>query len=177
MRQFAQMSSDFLEAAKGRFPGEFLLERLAVALNAGTGQTAVSAAVLGLVLHLSILKPLEVEQFMYTLIASCFTLILGLLIFHIFSGFPILDAFLRVALISSCLGFGVLFSMVVYRLFFHRLRNFPGPIGAKISKFYSVFLAAKTVQYHKDVARMHEKYGDFIRTGMYLHYYDYMTES
>ncbi|OCL07514.1 putative benzoate 4-monooxygenase cytochrome P450, partial [Glonium stellatum] len=55
--------------------------------------------------------------------------------------------------------------IVVYRLFFHRLHKFPGPFGAKLTRFYAVSRASKNIQYHKEVAKMHEQYGDFIRTG------------
>ncbi|GME37966.1 cytochrome p450 [Neofusicoccum parvum] len=53
---------------------------------------------------------------------------------------------------------------IVYRLFFHRLRKFPGPVGAKISKFYSLWLS-RNIQYHFEVEKLHKKYGDVVRTG------------
>ncbi|KAF4545568.1 Cytochrome P450 [Lasiodiplodia theobromae] len=55
--------------------------------------------------------------------------------------------------------------MATYRLFFHRLRKFPGPFGAKLSRFYVTLTSAKKVQYHEEIKKWHEKYGDFIRTG------------
>jgi hypothetical protein len=32
-------------------------------------------------------------------------------------------------------------SIIAYRLFFHPLRRFPGPLAAKVSKIYNVFIA------------------------------------
>ncbi|EKG20298.1 Cytochrome P450 [Macrophomina phaseolina MS6] len=55
--------------------------------------------------------------------------------------------------------------MAVYRVFFHRLRHFPGPFGAKLSRFYSAYLAGKDIKYYKEIEKMHRKYGDFVRTG------------
>lgn len=160
------MALNTSECSGGHLPRDLISENLTSALTADVYQVAASATVLGLVFHLSILKPLEVEQFMYTLITSFFTLIVGLFALHAFNGSSLPDAILRVSTIAGGLAFGVLFSMIVYRLFFHRLRRFPGPLGARITKFYSASVAAKTVQYHKAVAQMHEEYGDFIRTGM-----------
>ncbi|KAF9632896.1 putative cytochrome p450 protein [Lasiodiplodia theobromae] len=55
-------------------------------------------------------------------------------------------------------------STVVYRLFFHRLRKFPGPFGAKVSKFYGWYMS-RNLQYHFEVEKLHKKYGDVVRTG------------
>ncbi|KAF2141924.1 uncharacterized protein K452DRAFT_249623, partial [Aplosporella prunicola CBS 121167] len=53
---------------------------------------------------------------------------------------------------------------LVYRAFFHRLRKFPGPFPAKLTKFYGVWLSRNN-QYHFEVEKLHEKYGDVLRTG------------
>ncbi|KAI4602498.1 hypothetical protein KJ359_009742 [Pestalotiopsis sp. 9143b] len=135
------------------------------AMTADISHVAASAAVLGVILHHSILRPLQVEEFMYTLI-TCLSLATGgLFSSYALSGSSIVQALIRVVLTMGGFIGGALVSMVIYRLFFHRLCKFPGPLGARVSKFYSASLAAKDVQYHKNVARMHEKYGDFIRTG------------
>lgn len=56
--------------------------------------------------------------------------------------------------------------MVIYRAFFHRIRHFPGPFWAGVSRFYAFGLAAKNLQYNVELQKLHEEYGDFIRTGM-----------
>lgn len=71
----------------------------------------------------------------------------------------------KALLVGVSFNTGLTLSIAVYRLFFHRLRNFPAPLGARLSRFYTVKLAAKNVQYNVEVAKMHEKCGDFIRTG------------
>lgn len=55
-------------------------------------------------------------------------------------------------------------SMIIYRLFFHPLRRFPGPPLAKVSKFYHVLCCWKQDN-HRVKARWHECYGDFVRIG------------
>lgn len=67
--------------------------------------------------------------------------------------------------LAFTLLFGVYASMLIYRVFFHRLGRFPGPFLARLSNFYIVSLAGKNMQEYKEVEKLHEKYGDFVRTG------------
>ena len=55
-------------------------------------------------------------------------------------------------------------SMVIYRVFFHRLHPFPGPRLARVSKFYHS-LCCYRMDNHKIRAGLHEQYGDFVRIG------------
>ena len=63
---------------------------------------------------------------------------------------------------------GLVASMVVYRGFFHRLCRFPGPFLARISKFYTVTTAAKSIQQHVNYSELHAQCGDFVRVGTWL---------
>ena len=56
-------------------------------------------------------------------------------------------------------------SMIIYRVFFHRLHHFPGPFLAKATKLYHLYLSAQKSENHKVVNSMHQKYGPFVRTG------------
>lgn len=58
-------------------------------------------------------------------------------------------------------------SMVVYRVFFHPLRRFPGPLAAKVSKFYGLY-NARNGQMHIEQNKLFKKYGDIVRIGMSL---------
>lgn len=64
---------------------------------------------------------------------------------------------------SAFLG-SLFFSIVIYRLLFHRIRKFPGPFWAKISKFYIAKHSADLKQ-HLHIKELHSKYGDWVRTG------------
>ncbi|KAH7077315.1 cytochrome P450 monooxygenase-like protein [Paraphoma chrysanthemicola] len=68
------------------------------------------------------------------------------------------------AALGSFLG-ALWVSMVTYRLFFHPLRHFPGPFGAKVSKFWHVKQVFPKLQNHRLLASLQKEYGDFVRTG------------
>ncbi|KAL2814652.1 benzoate 4-monooxygenase cytochrome P450 [Aspergillus granulosus] len=55
-------------------------------------------------------------------------------------------------------------SIVTYRLFFHRLRHFPGPLWARTSKIGHVW-KVRTSKNHFFLEKVYRKYGDFVRTG------------
>ena len=61
----------------------------------------------------------------------------------------------------------LLTSIAIYRKFFHRLRHFPGPSMASITKLWQT---TKTLdsQNHILLDNLYEKYGDFVRTGKIL---------
>ncbi|KAI1646748.1 cytochrome P450 [Daldinia loculata] len=120
---------------------------------------------LGVLFHLTIAQMGDVESFMYTLIAAMLFLMFGIVSISMLLGSSFLGASAGLCVLARTFNAGLFSSMVIYRLFFHRLRKFPGPFDLKISRFFSVLRVAKEVKYHNDVAKMHEKYGDFIRTG------------
>jgi hypothetical protein len=62
---------------------------------------------------------------------------------------------------------GLLGSMAIYRLFFHRLRSFPGPRLAVLSKLWHVWLCRDSKN-HRVLESWRQKYGTFVRTGQYL---------
>ncbi|KAJ5090124.1 hypothetical protein N7532_008808 [Penicillium argentinense] len=55
-------------------------------------------------------------------------------------------------------------SIIVYRVFFHRLRQFPGPKLACVTKLWHAW-HARHRQNYLVLGKLHETYGDFIRTG------------
>jgi hypothetical protein len=118
-----------------------------------------AAALLGVLFHLSI-RPIEFERIMYHFMVTSALAILGMV--HE-------PGILRAVLFATSFNTALLTSITAYRLAFHRCCRFPGPIGSKISKFYAAKLSAKSVQYYKELAKMHEQYGDFVRTGEPLH--------
>lgn len=60
---------------------------------------------------------------------------------------------------------GLFLSMGCYRLLFHRLRAFPGPRMAALSKLWHV-LQCLDSRNHLVLQRLHAQYGPFVRTGM-----------
>ena len=56
-------------------------------------------------------------------------------------------------------------SMAVYRVFFHRLRSFDGPLLWKISKPLGHVASTTKLDNYRIMERLHSQYGDFVRTG------------
>lgn len=142
------------------------LDGLKSALEADLFTTAASAAGLGLLFHQTVIRNVELDVYMYHFLFLFIVALAGLASTYLaLTDLTILQALSRVALVAISFDTGLFFSIGIYRLLFHRLRKFPGPLGAKLTRFYTVSKAAKNVQYYKEVEKMHEKYGDFIRTG------------
>lgn len=74
-------------------------------------------------------------------------------------------AFASVGLLCGVFLASLCASIVIYRLFFHQLRQFPGPILAKASKLWHV-MHCQDSKNHLLMDRLHQEYGDFVRTGM-----------
>ncbi|KAL0261367.1 hypothetical protein SLS55_002797 [Diplodia seriata] len=77
---------------------------------------------------------------------------------------PLVDTATTLAIVTFGFLLSLTVSTLVYRVFFHRLRKFPGPFAAKLSKFYSLYLS-RNLQYHFEAEKLHKKYGDVVRTG------------
>ncbi|PYI09740.1 cytochrome P450 [Aspergillus sclerotiicarbonarius CBS 121057] len=75
------------------------------------------------------------------------------------------EALVRVLQLDGALMTGLFGNIVLYRLFFHRLRNVPGPVGARISRFYAGYETWKHAQMHRHVQSLHQQYGDVVRIG------------
>ncbi|KEY67605.1 hypothetical protein S7711_08275 [Stachybotrys chartarum IBT 7711] len=67
-------------------------------------------------------------------------------------------------LTTSCFTIATLSSIAVYRLFFHRLSDFPGPALARVSKLWHT-VQCQDSRNHLVLDKLHQQYGDFVRTG------------
>lgn len=67
-------------------------------------------------------------------------------------------------ILTSAFFIGLWGSMTVYRVLFHRLRTFPGPFGARVSKLWHVAQLGKYDNY-KRLDKWHHQYGDYVRIG------------
>lgn len=80
--------------------------------------------------------------------------------FTLLSGIPLTT-------LVSITCFGVLaytFTLAVYRVYFHPLAKYPGPLLAKVTDLYQTYHALKGDR-HLDFWRCHEKYGNVVRFG------------
>jgi hypothetical protein len=126
--------------------------------QADVSHGAGAAVLFGILFHLSI-RRIEFEFVMYHFMA-----VSALTFFGMIYAFGLVKA----SLFAGSFNTGVLSSIAVYRLVFHRCRKFPGPLGAKLTRFYAAKLSAKDLMYYKELAKMHGQYGDFVRTGEQL---------
>ncbi|PWY96633.1 benzoate 4-monooxygenase cytochrome P450 [Aspergillus sclerotioniger CBS 115572] len=81
--------------------------------------------------------------------------------------FALLHAFLdSVIFLSIITGYlsALISSITIYRVFFHPLRRFPGPLGARITKLWHVWQVRDSRNY-RVLDDLHTQYGDFVRTG------------
>ena len=92
-------------------------------------------------------------------------LISGCLLYanHLFAGSPRASLFQTIYL-ATCYLSALFTSITVYRLIFHRLRYFPGPRLAAVSKLWHVW-KCRDSRGHLVLQAWHEKYGEFVRTG------------
>jgi hypothetical protein len=60
---------------------------------------------------------------------------------------------------------GLLLSLTIYRLCFHRCRIFPGPVAAKLTRFYASYLNAPGKRFNEKLKAIHSEYGDYARVG------------
>ncbi|KAF8861671.1 cytochrome P450 monooxygenase-like protein [Acephala macrosclerotiorum] len=56
-------------------------------------------------------------------------------------------------------------SILTYRVFFHPLKGFPGPLSAKLTKLAHVFRLLKKSDNYLQADRLHKKYGNIVRVG------------
>jgi len=129
-----------------------IMNRLA---EGDVGPKVIASVLMGLIFHQSI-RSIEFELFVAHFATASLLALLGC-IYTL--------GFWQAILLLVSFNASLLFSIATYRLFFHRLHSFPGPFGAKLSRFHATRLTAKNVQYYKELAKMHSQYGDFVRTG------------
>lgn len=142
------------------------------ALRADLVSATGSAALIAMTLHWCFLRVVTIENHLALLLWLYVLAICGISFAYIvLAELPVVSTFIRVGVISTSFNVSLMFSIGVYRLFFHRLRHFPGPFWSKLSRFSDLALAAKEVKYHREVKKMHDLYGDFIRTGKSTYYY------
>lgn len=130
------------------------------------GGTKTTAFAFGSLLHILVLKNIELDVYIPQFLIACVLSFIAICLAQIsIGGAQLLTAVWDVTSLATYLSVGIFTSMTIYRLFFHRIRRFRGPILARISRFYAFHLSGKNVQYHVELSKLHKQYGDFIRTG------------
>ncbi|KAH8728233.1 cytochrome P450 [Phaeosphaeriaceae sp. PMI808] len=85
------------------------------------------------------------------------------ILFPLGLNYSYLEALLQTNLLGSSLLGGLFSSMLSYRLLFHPLKSFPGPIGARISAFWISKESIPDMKFYHKLHKIHDHYGDFVR--------------
>ncbi|KAL1986813.1 hypothetical protein VTN96DRAFT_5466 [Rasamsonia emersonii] len=132
------------------------------------GRIAIISIILGHCFHLSI-RNVEIDFRIWSLLGLYATLWVVLTGLYVnVCDLRLLQAVRNASLCGLFFNIGLTASITIYRLFSHRTRHFQGPFGAKLSRFYAIWLSSKSTQYHFELRKLHEIYGDFVRTGRNL---------
>ncbi|PTB64968.1 cytochrome P450 [Trichoderma citrinoviride] len=127
---------------------------------------AIVSLVAGVTSHHLIFRRFEVDGYAWQLLFIFLGSSAVLIIAHIrIGGYSLILAICRALLVSNAYNAGVVVSSLTYRAFFHPLNRFPGPFMAKLSRFYAMRNAAKSLKAFEDIQRLHETYGDIVRVG------------
>ena len=129
---------------------------------------AASGLCVGMLSHLCILKmKVEVEHLIWHLLGSYVAVLSALIYVHVsLTNWSPFEAIGYTLLETASFNMGLIISIMVYRLYFHPLRRFPGPLLAKVSMLYVVWTVHKSgVRYHEVLNGWHRLYGDVVRVG------------
>lgn len=134
--------------------------------------SAITTFSFGVAVH-QIIRQFEIDSLQVETL-QIFVAVNGLVAFvswQTSTGDTLREDVLLVLWMNLCFFVGLFFSIALYRTYFHRLHNFPGPFCAKVTKFWAFRQAAKTVQWNETVRGLHRQFGDFVRIGLFVVHY------
>lgn len=138
-----------------------------------TSQLCCYAAATGLFSHLSYFihgeHHLKAPILFRIAILGPFLLSLGLLKF---ASLEAVQAGTVTAYLTVSYHAGLWISIILYRVLFHRLGRFPGPFMAKVTKLWNVSKIASRSDNFKFLDDLHREYGEFVRTGNIIVFYE-----
>jgi hypothetical protein len=97
---------------------------------------------------------------------SCFIVVGTLTGLTIGIGHSFIRALVETIVLAIALLSGLYASMITYRLLFHPLKAFPGPIAAKVTAFWVIKQNIPDLRFYKQLRQLHDHYGDFVRIRM-----------
>lgn len=126
----------------------------------------VQVWLLGVTIHLSLF--IRGEWHLLAPLVILLHVLVGLVLLAVYA--PIDDKcdFLNFTVGAGTLSFtyllGLFGSMATYRIFFHRLRKFPGPHAAALTKLWHVY-GCRNSRGYRQLHALQREYGRFVRTG------------
>lgn len=127
--------------------------------------SAILPFILGISMHHGVFIHGEWHHYAPSIVVGHFACFMLLLTFKVIHGPGIVvQAAVEAAVSASIYLFGLFLSIAVYRLFFHRLRAFPGSRLASLSKLWHVWMC-RTSKGHRVLESWQKQYGSIVRTG------------
>lgn len=122
-----------------------------------------ASSLAAVVFHLSTLR-YELDFYLFHL-AGLYITALVAIAWTLSYTFDAVFATLHTFLIAVSFDTVLAASILIHRIFFHRLGKFPGPLGARVSKFWMVKKVWAKTQGYFVIDKAHQQYGDFVRIG------------
>ena len=117
----------------------------------------VFAPLSAVILHEFILRRVEVDHLTLPILGLSVTTY-SVLVYYI--------SFIAATLVTSSFWVPLWLYIGAYRAFFHPLKHYPGPSGAKLSRWWAVKQTwDSNLRYHRVLQRLQSQYGDYVRTG------------
>lgn len=134
--------------------------------TSNSSKWAALAFASGVFLHLSLYRRGEWDLAIPKVVGVYVAISVCTVVWNVFENTDSLAVATRGVLWLDVLHFmGIAGSMSIYRLYFHRLKAFPGPFWARLSNGYHTLLSAKNLSVYEEVQKLHRHYGDFVRIG------------
>lgn len=125
---------------------------------------ALTASCIGIATHNLIFIHREWHLLAPTILSTHVLLAIALVVAQVWTGGNSYASYFGAAISIASYLISLLGSIVIYRLFFHRLRHFPGPRLAAASKLWHVW-QCRDSRNHLVLEKLHQEYGSFVRTG------------
>lgn len=135
-----------------------------LSLSGNANYAVMLALASGVVMHITVFRIGEWDVAAPSIVAG-YTL--AFLATTLLSTFQLATSLTEVAQAAAYHFIGLFASMLVYRAFFHRLSNYPGPLLARLTTFYITARSVRKLHLFKEVQSLHSQYGDIVRLGQY----------
>ncbi|KAI0885722.1 benzoate 4-monooxygenase cytochrome P450 [Annulohypoxylon maeteangense] len=130
-----------------------------------TSANVILPFLLGVSMHHGVFIHGEWHNQAPSIVVSHFSFLFVLLAFRIVRGSgAVFQIVVETALSTSIYFLGLFLSIAMYRLFFHRLKAFPGSRLASLSKLWHVWMC-RTSKGHRVLQAWQQQYGSIVRTG------------
>ncbi|KAH8828635.1 cytochrome P450 [Flagelloscypha sp. PMI_526] len=119
----------------------------------------------GFIFHLAIVQ-FEIDSHLPAIMMGLAAYWSGIFVWLCFSpDITLLQAALQTVFSIVTFNASLWTSIVVHRLLIHRLRKFPGPWLAKLTRLWAFWVQKDDMQMHLIMQQLHDQYGDIVRIG------------